>query len=344
MKKQIFFVAIMLTAKVFMAQVAINTTGIPPVSSAMLDVTSKDKGVRFPHIALDSLKDMITINNPVDGLTIYNTTEPGMKGDLQKGYYYFDAITGTWVRLADNLNDNVWKKGGYFPGLFNIELRNKTSNVGIFDSTNIGSVVGTSSKVHILKTKDSLQIGPNHNIEVLTLYGLIQKKSNSFINRLKTSLIFTNNFQSSTYGSSSFGGVISSYLEGSDWMTARRGLNFYTFAPPFFWNIDTPSVSIFNRNVAIGAYAIDNGGWSEGRLQITGFSYDDNLSLRNPYVAANNWGMFVDAGDGNLFFYRNGGVEGYLQLPRWCIFKCFRQKDEKRHCSHATCFTFHPVS
>ncbi|MEM6395014.1 MAG: tail fiber domain-containing protein [Bacteroidota bacterium] len=53
------------------AQVAINTTGDGPDNSAMLDVSSNDKGILIPR--MDST-GRIAILNPADGLMVYDTT------------------------------------------------------------------------------------------------------------------------------------------------------------------------------------------------------------------------------------------------------------------------------
>ncbi|MEM9930233.1 MAG: hypothetical protein AAF840_10470, partial [Bacteroidota bacterium] len=53
------------------AQVAINTTGAPPDTSAMLDVSSSDKGILIPR--MDSTS-RTAILQPDNGLTVYDTT------------------------------------------------------------------------------------------------------------------------------------------------------------------------------------------------------------------------------------------------------------------------------
>ncbi|MEM9528894.1 MAG: hypothetical protein AAGA31_19945, partial [Bacteroidota bacterium] len=53
------------------AQVAINTSGNVPDTTAMLDVSGSDKGILIPR--MDSTS-RIAILNPADGLTVYDTT------------------------------------------------------------------------------------------------------------------------------------------------------------------------------------------------------------------------------------------------------------------------------
>lgn len=66
-------------------QVAINSTGAVPSASAMLDVASTGKGVLFPQVSIDSLRDVTSIPLPANGLVVYNTIQPGVRGDMQRG-------------------------------------------------------------------------------------------------------------------------------------------------------------------------------------------------------------------------------------------------------------------
>ena len=76
------------------AQVGIGTSS--PNSSSMLDVYSTSKGVSFPSYSLASLTDATNpINNPADGLLIYNTG-----GTYSKGLYYW--YVDSWNKLFLN--------------------------------------------------------------------------------------------------------------------------------------------------------------------------------------------------------------------------------------------------
>lgn len=64
--------------------IAINETGAAPDPSAMLDITSPDKGILIPR-----LPDHTAIAAPVQGLLVYNTTD--------NGFWYFDGTV--WIPL-----------------------------------------------------------------------------------------------------------------------------------------------------------------------------------------------------------------------------------------------------
>ncbi|WP_172280371.1 hypothetical protein [Chryseobacterium sp. LAM-KRS1] len=79
------------------SQVGINTTN--PDKSAVLDITSQNKGVLFPRIFLQSLTDTSTIPDPAEGLVVWNTNTGLSRG---KGLYYF--VDGSWVKIPKPFN------------------------------------------------------------------------------------------------------------------------------------------------------------------------------------------------------------------------------------------------
>jgi hypothetical protein len=90
MKKLIFTVAVLLAAGAVNAQnVAINSDGSTPNSSAMLDVTSTTKGLLTPRM---TSAQRTAISSPATGLIVYQT-------DGTDGFYYYDG--SAWVLLIN---------------------------------------------------------------------------------------------------------------------------------------------------------------------------------------------------------------------------------------------------
>jgi len=80
-------------------QVGIGTNS--PVSPAVLDVTSTNKGVIFPRIALSGATDNITVPSPIDGIMIYNTSTAGTGTNaITPGYYYWQ--NNRWNKFQTN--------------------------------------------------------------------------------------------------------------------------------------------------------------------------------------------------------------------------------------------------
>src|SRR5688500_2029491 len=85
--KSICLSAILLLSLNVHGQVSINTTGMPPASSAMLEVTSISKGVLIPRM---TTTDRNGIVSPAASLMIYNTTTGA--------YNYWNG--SSWMAIA----------------------------------------------------------------------------------------------------------------------------------------------------------------------------------------------------------------------------------------------------
>jgi hypothetical protein len=310
MKLLFTFVFIYISGFIYAQNVGIGTT--TPSASAILHVNSTSKGILTPQVSLDSLKDITSIPSPANGLIVYNTTQPGVRNDMARGYYYYSTNAITWVRLADNLNDNKWKDGG----LLGIQLRDTTDGVEIMDGYT-GTSTNWSPKVKILKKIDSALLNAKNNITALVLTGVNRKTISGWEPLQKTSIIFEMNYLNSSDGTSGSANnvAISSYIDriGTTQTTQTQGLAFYVTAPPQNTaTADTPSMSLFRHNVGIGTYVTDINNVTEGRLQITGFSNGDQLSLRHPSSINLKWGLYVSSIDSSLNFYSNGSLRSNI--------------------------------
>lgn len=88
--------------------VSINTTGTEPDGSAMLDVSSTEKGILIPRM---SEPQRIAIASPAIGLLVY-------QNDGTEGFYYFDGTAWTiltggsqWATNGSNIYYNVGNVG-----------------------------------------------------------------------------------------------------------------------------------------------------------------------------------------------------------------------------------------
>jgi hypothetical protein len=98
MKKSFSLFLLSILIQIISAQVGIGTTS--PAASAQLDVTSSNKGLLPPRIALTSINDNSTISSPATGLIIYNTASAGTSpSNVTPGYYYFNGTN--WQRIIN---------------------------------------------------------------------------------------------------------------------------------------------------------------------------------------------------------------------------------------------------
>jgi len=98
MKKQILTIAIAVFAVLQInAQngVSVNTTGAAADPSAMLDVSSSNKGVLIPRI---TEAERLLISNPARGLMVYQI-------DNADGFWYYDG--SAWGQFGDNLGNHI---------------------------------------------------------------------------------------------------------------------------------------------------------------------------------------------------------------------------------------------
>jgi len=92
---------------------AINNTGAQPNASAMLDITSNNKGLLIPRIALVGTNDNTTIASPSTSLLIYNTATAGTGNTaVTPGFYYWTA--SVWLHLITDgaAGSSGWLLGG----------------------------------------------------------------------------------------------------------------------------------------------------------------------------------------------------------------------------------------
>ncbi len=145
MKLEAKFIAVIFLLLIFsktQAQnVGINPTGATPNASAMLDVSSTNKGVLIPRVALSQTTSTIPVTAPATSLLVYNTATVN---DVSPGYYFWDG--SQWVRMLDatmTADDFDWEiignnvvsgHGGMYPsGNVGIGINNpqfKTDIVG----------------------------------------------------------------------------------------------------------------------------------------------------------------------------------------------------------------------
>lgn len=95
MKYLLIFLFIVLNFRGLSQSVGINNTGSPANASAMLDVSSDQKGILIPRMTLAQRN---AIPSPATGLLIYQT-------DFEIGFYYYNG--SIWVILGDNMGNHI---------------------------------------------------------------------------------------------------------------------------------------------------------------------------------------------------------------------------------------------
>jgi len=134
------------------AQVGIGTS--TPDASAVLDITSSNKGVVFPRVTLTSRTDNTTIPSPAKGLMVYNTgTDTNFKIE---GYLFWDGaewrifnsgqtisptIDGVSCGNAE-LKPSTYKAADPYEGILEVTYTN--GNGGTYPGSALTAVPGTN--------------------------------------------------------------------------------------------------------------------------------------------------------------------------------------------------------
>lgn len=129
--KKLLLSAVICSATVTFAQnVAINSTGAAPVSSAALDVDMTNKGILVPRVALTATNAFAPVTGTATAsLLVYNTATAGAGSTaVAPGYYYWDGAR--WVRFLGS--GNAWLVGGNYNGA--------TGSFGTMDNNHIDLV------------------------------------------------------------------------------------------------------------------------------------------------------------------------------------------------------------
>ncbi len=115
MYKFFFFAFFVLITTFSMAQnVGIGTT--TPSSSAILDISSTNKGILVPRVNLTSILDTLTIPNAAIGLMVYNVNV-SMTGSAfadKTGFYVWNGTVYGWRKLVNEWDFNTSLPASYF--------------------------------------------------------------------------------------------------------------------------------------------------------------------------------------------------------------------------------------
>ncbi len=92
--------------------IGINSTGATPAASAMLDISSTDKGLLIPRVALTSTNTAGPVISPATSLLVYNTATAGtVPNNVIPGYYYWNGTA--WVAFTStSAAATAWTLGG----------------------------------------------------------------------------------------------------------------------------------------------------------------------------------------------------------------------------------------
>ncbi len=155
-----FFVALFLfSSGLYSQNVGINETGSNPDGSAMLDVTSTNKGILVPRL---TRAQKFLINTPANGLLIYQT-------DDTVGFWYYES--NKWVPLMRSMTFGKGLTGGYVQGKGAVDMVKPGVATGTYgnDQEYPLLTVNEYGQITVATTKKFIDNDTNNEIQKIRL-------------------------------------------------------------------------------------------------------------------------------------------------------------------------------
>ena len=155
----VFLLTVLLsTSSLYAQNVGINSTGVTPNTSAMLDIVASDKGLLIPRVTLTQTTSNAPVGaSVVTSLLVYNTATIN---DVTPGYYYWDGAK--WVKfLTGSLSGDDWTILGNAGTVSGTNFLGTTDNQVLDIRTNniIHTRITTKGQIEVLNTGNSVFVG-----------------------------------------------------------------------------------------------------------------------------------------------------------------------------------------
>jgi hypothetical protein len=163
MKIKIFSLAIsfVIYGAILNAQVAINTSNLPPDSSAILDIKSDNKGLLIPRVYISAFQPQLSIPKAAFGLMVMNINNSFSKG---AGLYYNAGSPASinWKPVSDIIfpyykgtseNESVFHLENYSSNAGSTTIKTLSSaGTAVYAETVNGYALQTKGKINIAGT------------------------------------------------------------------------------------------------------------------------------------------------------------------------------------------------
>jgi|GEM_PF-995771 len=150
-----FTLLVMFCNAVLSQNVGVNTTGAAPDASAMLDVSSANKGLLVPRVALTATNVATPVTTPATSLLVYNTATAGTApNNVVPGYYYWTGTAWTPFMVSSGPNSG-WLLSG---------------NVGTTPATQFLGTTDDKQVVFRSNNTSYLELGSRTNLGLVQAY------------------------------------------------------------------------------------------------------------------------------------------------------------------------------
>ena len=118
----------MITLTIFAQGVGINSSNADPDASAILDISSTNKGILVPRVSIGAIGASSPVSSPATGLLVWNTNS-SISGGNGIGFYYWNGSQWKYLSSIDSRNtlDQAYDMGGSGAG------RSVSADAGTFE-------------------------------------------------------------------------------------------------------------------------------------------------------------------------------------------------------------------
>jgi len=278
--------------------VAINSSNATADNSALLDISSDNKGVLIPRM---TVTERNAIASPATGLIIYQTNS-------DPGFYYNAGTTTTpqWTKVGGT---DYWGISGNAGTVAGTNFIGTTDNVPIYfkvNNTNSGSIVPA-----LFNTSFGYNALPNPSQGSNTAFG--QNALNGNTTEARNTSVGSESMQNNTIGYENIAigtySLLSNQASSTNISIGNYALYMQSYDPGYSWPshnialgseallLNQPmSISNGSKNIAIGSYALRNNG--------TGY-HNTAMGFNALYNNASGW---ANVAVGN--YSQNGSFDG----------------------------------
>jgi hypothetical protein len=316
-----FTIALLLLNKSY-AQIGINSTNTAPAVSAMLDVSSTNKGMLIPRM---TTAQRLAIASPTNGLSVYDT-------DLLNFWFYNGTSWQSQLTVANNLwlanGTNIYNNNSGNIGIginlptFGLDVRKQSGSL-------FSTQTGASSQNTVRILKDLLPTEPNTttsalSVETSSTNGGIFAKTNSGIGIKSLTVsgqsIWAETFSgtgiialsnsgtavqassesslavsaSSTSGTAIFGSSVSGNGVGAS-SNSNHAISGFSFSPMHagVYGQSTTNIGVHGSSDIIGVYGFSAGGTAISGLSTIGYAIKGQSSSATAIYGISETGIGI---------------------------------------------------
>ena len=216
------------------AQIAINSDGSAPDASAMLEVTSSDKGILIPRM---TTAERTAITSPATGLMVYDNDE--------NSFWYYNGTA--WAAIGGS--------GGAFTSSNGITTSNNNSDDFVFGADSVNRVSGASEyKMFFDKSQGAFRAGyvtgDNWNEDNIGAFSFVVGKNGQATGN--SSVSFSNGNASGDYSTAFAYGEASGAYSTSFGESVANGVNSTAFG---YSDASGDYSTAFSKSDASGKYS-----------------------------------------------------------------------------------------